>query len=103
MVQNILGKKGIEKAFIRVKNTIQAKLPSIKFLESLLTLAFSIINSSKLKNQQSVNKLHGKTYNILNASLVTKQNIKNTIKTKQGSHSKTRTYVIMTIKKHIKK
>jgi hypothetical protein len=59
-VQNILGKKGIEEAFIRVKNTIQAKLPSIKVLEFLLTLAFSIINSSKLKNQQSVNKFHGK-------------------------------------------
>lgn len=98
MVKNILGKKEIEEAFIRVKNTIQAKLPSIKFLESLLTLAFSIINSSKLKNQQIVNKLHGKTYNILNTSLVTKQNIKNIIKTNQVPHSKTRTSVIMTIK-----
>jgi hypothetical protein len=80
MVQNILDMKGIQEAFIRVKNTIQAKLPSIKVLESLLTLAFSISISSKLKNQQSVNRLHGKTYNILNTSLVTKQNIKNTIK-----------------------
>jgi hypothetical protein len=44
-VQNILYKKGIEEAFIKVKNTRQAKLPSIKVLESLLTLAFSIINS----------------------------------------------------------